>query len=334
MQEKSSSTGARYVPGMEMSRKTGIFLICLALSAFIWLLTVLSDTVIISKPLRIRVLPPEGGYSVGNGHFLETEAQVKTKGFKVLTEQLSGTPEVELRPDPTLFGKAALKRGYITLRLSQYAGQINSGLGDDFEVVGFQPDSVRIDLRSMKIRRVPVVFSGSVSYIRQHDSFGDIRFTPDSVEISGSDEDLANVHAIYTENINLKNLETEDIRMVNLDYSPYNGRISGYTDEVEMTIPVAEFTEKKLSVPIEIRNLPDTLSVFLYPSRAEVRVNVALDEYKRIDEASVTVFTNYSEMFGGRSQTVPLHAERNRSRMRIVHVSPPQTEYLLVKKKK
>ena len=58
----------------------------------------------------------------------------------------------------------------------------------------------------------------------------------------------------------------------NLEYTP---------KRVVLNIPVEEFTQKQLFVPITITDLPDTVSVTLFPNKAKINFMTDLANFQR-----------------------------------------------------
>lgn len=67
-------------------------------------------------------------------------------------------------------------------------------------------------------------------------------------------------------------------------------------DVTQLTIDVAQYTEKKLLVPITVLNPPRGEQVKIHPNRAEVTVRVALRDYNAITEDKISVTCNVAQL--------------------------------------
>jgi hypothetical protein len=100
-------------------------------------------------------------------------------------------------------------------------------------------------------------------------------------------------------------------------------------DEVELYIPVLEYTERKFEVPVTARNVPDNIDVKFFPSQTEVSFSVTLEEYKKIAPEDFEVELDYKKFFKNEDGRVNLELSASPSPIRNVKLSPSSVEFLL-----
>ena len=86
------------------------------------------------------------------------------------------------------------------------------------------------------------------------------------------------------------------------------------------------FTDKKLTVTVDVQDVPQGYRVRLFPSRVTVLTRVRVSDYENVSEESVHVWCSYPSRD---TETLTLHADVIDSRVVHVRVQPEKAEYLI-----
>jgi YbbR domain-containing protein len=118
-----------------------------------------------------------------------------------------------------------------------------------------------------------------------------INLDPDSVLVTGPDLVLDTMQFASTVKSNLGMLTknySDKVRLMKLKGLEYS------ISKVNCFIELEKYTEVQLSIPVEVLNLPDTLSLQTFPSRIRLTCKVGLSKYDRMDRNLFRAVVDYS----------------------------------------
>ena len=98
---------------------------------------------------------------------------------------------------------------------------------------------------------------------------------------------------------------------------------------VTVKVPIEEYTEKQLNLPIEIEGVPDSINVRLFPSNVNISFFVGLSEFKNAIRDSFRVVVNYKDILNSKNQKVPVIVSDNPEHISNLRLKPDSLEYLL-----
>lgn len=100
--------------------------------------------------------------------------------------------------------------------------------------------------------------------------------------------------------------------------------------QVKVVVPVEEFTEKVITVPVAISGKPENTVIKLFPSEVQVSFRVGLSKYSGITADNFLVNIPYSEMKPG-ALNVPVQVDKRPRFVFDVACSPQTIEFLIEK---
>ncbi len=170
-------------------------------------------------------------------------------------------------------------RNYYILS-SVAANRIAGQLGADIDILDIRPDTLFFSFTRMISRKLPVKPALDLDFNQQFMVKGNIDVEPDSVMVHGPESVIDTMKFVPTKETVIrglnkstrKNIELTDIEK--LTFSP---------NVVLVNIPVEQFTEASINIPVEVTNLPDTLTMKTFPSRITVSYLVALSDYDKVN---------------------------------------------------
>jgi YbbR domain-containing protein len=104
--------------------------------------------------------------------------------------------------------------------------------------------------------------------------------------------------------------------------------------KVTLTIPVEQFTEAEIKVPVKIINLPDSIDIKIFPDVVTVRYLVAISDFKRLAEEPFEVFLDIGNTDLKSSEKIPVEIRNVPSFIRSVSITPSRVDFLIEKKRK
>jgi YbbR domain-containing protein len=120
------------------------------------------------------------------------------------------------------------------------------------------------------------------------------------------------------------------IAQLNLQ-SAKEGNISTYPRSVQVTIPVNEFTEKTIEVPVKLVNNSDYYNVKVFPQKVKVTFTTSLNKYAEMDEdlfeavADLNMWKKYSY------NVLPVMLTKLPEFCRIVKIEPKNIDFIIKK---
>jgi YbbR domain-containing protein len=121
---------------------------------------------------------------------------------------------------------------------------------------------------------------------------GKIEVNPTMVTVYASKSVLDTLSSVSTVFFEAKNVQDTLHRKIALK------RMQGVKfipDKVEVTIPVEEFTEKTLEIPIQGINVPNDLTMRTFPSKVSVSFFVVLSKFNDVKDSDFQATIDYSE---------------------------------------
>ena len=164
---------------------------------------------------------------------------------------------------------------------------------------------------------------------RQYMLKNDISVTPDYVDISGPASILDTLKAVYTEPISLKNLSKDVTKTVSFE-EIYGTQINESSAKVK--VEVERFTESKKTVPLVVKNLPDSLLIRLFPHAIDVTFDVGLSRYEVVSDTCFYFYVDYNQIKNNPA-SLKIQIERSPRHIKDLVFTPETVEYLIEKKK-
>jgi hypothetical protein len=158
---------------------------------------------------------------------------------------------------------------------------------------------------------------------------GAITFTPDSIVVNGPNNILDTLSAVYSRFSNFEKLNKalqRNVALKEIDKLRFNKK------RVVMQIPVSKFTQATFNVPIQPKNVPDSVDLKSFPRMAIVTCLVSLEEYDKIQSKDFLLEIDFNDIENllGNKLTVTLGIAP--TNVKTVTFFPESVEFILDKK--
>ena len=271
-----------------------VFLICLALSSFLWFLSVLDKhyTDRISVPVGYINLPknkkPSGSLPK------KLDLTVNASGYTILQHKL------RLVFSPLLLDVDELTNNNLESKyISKYSISTNNHREDiakqissEMQIISIRPDSIHFNMSPLvdrKIRIHPVV---KLTFDKEYTLKKPPFTNPDSVLVRGPQNILDTLSAVNTKAYEYKKLSHNLLRDVKLDILP---ELVSSTKQVLLNIAVEQYTEVTFEIPVNIINAPDSLIIKTFPGKVKVICRVGLSQYSKLSKNGFKAIINYKK---------------------------------------
>ncbi|MCL1821975.1 MAG: hypothetical protein FWG22_04035 [Prolixibacteraceae bacterium] len=310
------------------NRKLIIFLNCLFIATILWFLNALgkSYTTTVSYPVRLINLPknkffmdePPKQLALKVTAHGSTLLRYKMKfSFSPVILNVSDIMDEYDSKDPELF----------SVNIPDITDKISAHFGSDFQILEIRPQRLSLKFDSLETRAIPVALEMDIGYSPRFDQAGEAQITPAKVNIIGLRNEIETLDTIYTKKEIFRNVKS-DIRKEIALVIPKG--FSSENDKVLASIPIDEYTEKRFSVPINIRSLPPGTKIRLFPQEAEVSFKIGLRHYNDMNTNNFYLYVNWRDIENGEA-TLLIKNDTIPPLIKSVKISPSYVEYLIEK---
>ncbi len=310
-----------------MDTRFTTFMIFVLFATVFWFLIKLEEefTTEIEYPIRFANLPED---KVLVGDLPESfKLNITAHGFKLLKYKFSNAVipfTIDFNDYPLKLSRKTSNFFILTEDIRQ---NIEKQLSNEISVQKISPDSLLFDFDKRSYRKVPVLGNFEIQLAQQHMFEGRPSLVPDSIEVSGAHSLIDTLQGVYTQNkvfTNVNNSLDEDIKLKQIDNLQLGAK------EVRLNAEVVQFTEASVRLPIEVRNVPDSLRLITFRKDAVVRCHVSFENYPKIISALFEVVVDYQDI-EEHPQQLPLYVRKAPDYTRSVRVEPQAVDYLIEK---
>jgi YbbR domain-containing protein len=319
--------------GIRIDKDAVIFSFFLFLSFVLWYLNSLEKDVDydIKYPVRYVNLPEER--ILAEDLPAKLELYLKGPGYSILKLRLAGNrlpvildiSTINYRRVP---GSRTLSYYIIT---SGLIPKLKNQLRAECQITSIKPDTLFFSFDRIITKKVQVVADVDIMTERQYLIKGNIIVKPDTITISGPKRILDTIKTIKTRHKKLKGVNGTITKSVALAASK---EYEVSDKKVVLEIPVEQFTEAEIHVPVKILNSPDSINIKIFPDVVTVKCLVAVSDYKKIEEIPFEVVLDLSKADLNSSEKIPLGFRNIPPFVSSLRVTPAKVDFLIEKKLK
>lgn len=251
------------------------------------------------------------------------DLQVEGTGWQLLFARLRVNPQ-----SITVSLEKLNNRNFILF--SEQLPQVNKQLETSQKIISVKPDTLYFDFSKRTNKRVPVKLRYDFTFVKQYGVASKIQIKPSYVNISGPQDELAKIKEWYTDTLKLADLQRSANTRVSMKANNMVN-VSIYPTSVGVKVPIDEFTEKTVEVPLNLINNKDFYDVKLYPKKVKVTFMVALSRYEEVDEDFIVANVDVNEWKLQQHTQLTVSIARFPEYCKLVTVSPTKINFIIEK---
>ncbi|MES2653644.1 MAG: YbbR-like domain-containing protein [Bacteroidota bacterium] len=251
------------------------------------------------------------------------DLQVEGTGWQLLFARLRVSPQ-----SITVSLDKLNNRNYILF--SEQLQYVNKQLETSQRVISVKPDTLYFDFSKRTNKRVPVKLRYDLSFVQQYGLASKIQLKPSYVNISGPQEELMKIKEWHTDSLKLVDIQNSVSTRVAIKANN-TANVSIYPTSVGVKVPVDEFTEKTVEVPLNLINNKDFYDVKLYPKKVKVTFMVALSRYEEVDEDFIVANVDMNEWKILKHEKLTVKIARFPDYCKLVTISPRKINFIIEK---
>lgn len=303
----------------------------LILSASLWLFIALRKNYISEVNYPIIFINPPKGVAVSN-NTINLFVTLKADGFtfarfanSIATEPL----EIDLTAN-----RLMLHRTSEGIYLPSYVlnRKISEAISKNSSIISISPDTLFLNLTQANSKKVAINLVHDISYIKSFGQSDEIKITPDSILISGPQAIIEKISSVNTLPQTFK--EVKDSLRISADLQAIQNVILERSN-CQIIIPVDQFTESKMEVPIMASNLAENVDVKFFPAEVSLSFQVAISKLKDFEPSDFKAESDFSAISSGNQPNkVKVRLTNHPKYIRNVTYTPLMVDYILESKTK
>ena len=297
-----------------------LYLVFVIISLAFWAILSLNNLIQDNYKVMFRITGIPQGVTMINDYPREFNVTVKNNGYVLLKYMIGDNPEITVD-----FKKYANGNGQMLISRQEMEDMLVAEFGSGTSIVSFSPESLSIKYTSLPGKKVPVEIYGDYVANFQYVVNGEIMAVPDSVTIYSDAGNLSAINKVRTEKIISRNLT--DSLYVKIAIQNIKD-VRAVPDSVDVMIPVEPLVTKRSSIPVIVKNLPENVSVVVFPSFVQVSYLLPMSLYNdRLDdkfEASV----DYGDIQGNNAK-LPVRIEIAPEIYQNIQLETDSVEYVI-----
>lgn len=251
------------------------------------------------------------------------DLQVEGTGWQLLFARLRVNPQFI-----SINLEKLNNRNYILFSEQLYS--VNNQLETSQKIISVRPDTLYFDFSKRTVKRVPVRLVSNLSFVKQFGISDVIQCTPNYVTVSGPQEELEKISEWKTDTLVLHNIQNQAVTRVGMKQNLFKN-VNIFPASVEVKLPVDEFTEKTLEVPLKIINNGEYYNVKLYPKKVKITFMVALSSYQQVNEDFIEAVVDLNEWKLKHHGQLSVKLTRFPDYCRKVRVDPEKVDFIIEK---
>ena len=292
-----------------------IFFFFVLLSLGFWLLQSLQQEyeIEISIPVRYKNIPPDISFTETPPQ--EIIAKVKDKGSVLLNYSFGRS----FAPIETNMKNQAEKSGSLSITKKTIQSDIQKQLLATTSLVGFEPQSIEAAYSKRIKKDIPVIFDGTIQTNPGFHVSGNISVYASDIVL----DTLNQAKTVFTEIKKGTKTITRTVQLQKISEATYD------PTSVTITIPIEEFTEKTLEIPVICTGLPPHYTLRTFPSIAKVTCSVPLSRFKDLSEDAFEIKFSFKDLEQNVSGTLPIQLTKKPDWVSSATLVPDKIEFIL-----
>ena len=183
------------------------------------------------------------------------------------------------------------EKGRIYIPSDALRRSISDILQGTSRLIETQPEDITCDFFTEQEKSVLLVFRGDLKTANEYQIIGQPTLARKRMKIFGDEKTLSAIDTLYTEPQDLS--EISDTMRVRCAIEVPQG-IRAEEDSVDLCIIAERFTEKKFTIPIHIKGVPEGYHIRLFPKEVEVSVRVGMNHFSQVKANDIHATCAYS----------------------------------------
>lgn len=308
-----------------LSKDVLSFLVFLLFSTGFWIVNTLDKEreMNMKIPLTFTGVPVSVSFTDPLPEYVEI--QIKDLGANLWYYMTHRPKSVNLH-----FDQNFRESGLLTVTNTEMYAALMAKLLNTTSILKVQPDNIVLEYVKLHAKKVPVRLNSTITLEDQHMLCAPLELIPNEVEIYGSESVLEGITEMETMTLVINGLKEAVEQPVQLK------SIEGVfvsVNNIRVKACAEMFTEKKMMLPVQIINNPQSISIRSFPAEVMVTFNIKLSHYKEFQKNDIHVVVDYNEKSSVIGDTRKLKLINNKPYITNIRVEPEEVQFILEEKR-
>lgn len=306
-------------------RRIFVFSVCLLIATTLWFLDALSKNYTTTLSYNVKYVNPPENLFLANNPPSKLDLRVEAHGFTLLRHKLAFSFSPILLDLSAFTENMESVNNDVRVTSESLIRRIGNQVSNEISIAEVSPEAILLRFDTLETRLVPVEAKITLNFKPQFNLSGPLLIKPDSIEISGPAGALDTITFLPTVPVTFDDLETSIEQLISVEH-PVRTQLS--PEKVLLSVPVEKFTEKKITLPVQIINIPEDVQIKLFPPNVTISFMVGLSSYENITSADFTATVDYNQVSTDK-ETLEVQVEATPLYIQQVKVTPSSVEYLI-----
>jgi hypothetical protein len=309
-------------------KKWSIFSVCTLIASVFWVFLTFSKSDEHSLDFSLEYAGQPSNQVLVNNPASQVKVKVRGRGFDLFYNS-SWLKEKIISVDVSQFSK--VQKGSMTSYTLNLAKGGNELLKDELrqlKAVGFSVDNLTLIFDEVISKKLFVDADVDIKVDSSLYVVDRFQLIPDSVFVTGSKYLLSEMNSISTVSMSVEASGKKS--QYALAIKKPKGVLELGHDSVKYNLSLLSYETYTLSVPVKCATCPDSLTVKIFPSYAEVSFTATAADFKNIKPGDFSILVDYHEIEKSSEKLFIKLAEfpegLNQSKLKL---SPAKAEYLV-----
>lgn len=293
-----------------------------AVAALLWLVIKLSANYVVTEPLTLNMKDAPSDLIITN-ETQKINVTLSTSGFELLNYYFkpSSRRKVDISLEEVPLHKNS--EGTYSFSSSFAKEKVAKFLTIEPNEVSFDDNRIILNMEQLDSIRVKVTPNLQLSYEKQYNRHGKIQVNPDSVTIYGPKNKLKSIDNIYTQSVEMKNVNSN----IDIDVPlQLEEMINTNTENINIKVFVEKYTEAIANVKV---NNTSQKKLRLFPDKVKVKYIVSLTDYNIINDKSFVINIDPADILP-ENNFLPVYLVDYPNNTKITSIEPKEVEYIII----
>ena|GEM_PF-403864 len=308
-------------------RKRPVFLFCLLLATFFWILVKLSNQYSATYPLKVKYEHIPLGKMLVASNDTVVNVSFKTDGYNLLALLIEGKLKY-LPVDLSRLKMEKIRKNSYAIFTQGLKEPLASRLNVSESEIIFSTPNLEVNFEDLHHKKVPVQPDLNLKFKSQYGLYH-VTVVPEKITIWGSEKEVDTINSIKTGSIKLEDLDADKVVDAWVK-NPLPGDLKIDPKKVKVRITVAKYTEFSLKVPIDVSGINPPIRTF--PSTTTLYFNMFLRDYKELKTNEFKIVPDVKNINLRSVKTLNLRIISHPKIARDVRMDPYAVEFIIVGK--
>lgn len=313
-------------------RKVYIFTLCILCSALFWIFSKLSQETSAEfyNVVKFDSFPEELIPAYQTDSILRFKVQAT--GIRLISNYFFSKPDTIKISADALPVINRIGKQYHFITESRFSEILSEKTVAGASIHNIRPDTLFLELVPAVEKMLPVQLNAEISFEQRFRKYDQLLIEPDSIRVKGPKTIIDTLQYVSTEFWESGKLRQTAEKLLMLEKPFASMSLTLDQEYVRVVVPVAEYTESSIELPVHILCPEDTAfaEIRLFPNKATVSYIVALHDYRRVTSDMFSVVVVCPQLKPDSDGRLDVQLETYPSFVQILAIRPTFVEYIIL----